>query len=322
MNNHLPELKVFSGRGNVALSQRICDHLSIPLGKADTETFPDGEIFVRINEDVRGRDVFLVQSTCTPVNDNIVELLVFIDCLRRASADRITAVLPYFGYARQDRKDEGRVPITAKLVSNLIVSAGANRVLAMDLHAAQIQGFFDIPVDHLSAEPIFTQHFRRILPKDVVFMSPDVGNVKRTRVYAERLQCDLAIIDKRRMTGDTALVENIIGEVEGRDVVMIDDMIATAGTVSEAARLCKQRGARSVRVAATHAVLCGPAFERLEQAPIDEFVVTDTIPLTSEARRRLPKLQQLSCAELIGDAITRIHNNESVSSLFLKSQGS
>jgi ribose-phosphate pyrophosphokinase len=314
------DLKVFGGRGNPQLAQRICDHLEIPLGRVEVETFPDGELFVRLQDDVRGRDVFVIQPTCNPVNHNLMELLIFIDCLRRASARRITAVLPYFGYARQDRKDEGRTPISAKLVSNLIATAGADRVLALDLHAAQIQGFFDIPVDHLSAEPIFTQHFRNGgKAENVVFVSPDLGNVKRARFYAQRLACDLAIIDKRRLDGSKAMVENIIGDVEGRDVIMIDDMIATGGTVCEAARICKQRGARCIRAAATHAVLAGPAYERLEQAPLDELVVTDSIPLADEAGRRLPKLKQLSCARLLGDAILRIHRNQSVSSLFLKS---
>jgi len=312
------DLKVFSGRSNRALAQRICDRLDLPLGRTEVETFPDGEVFVRVNEDVRGRDVFVIQSTCNPVNEHLMELLIFIDCLRRASARRITAVLPYFGYARQDRKDEGRTPISAKLVSNLIVSAGADRVLAMDLHAAQIQGFFDIPVDHLSAEPIFTRHFRNGDFSNYVFVSPDVGNVKRARLYAQRLGCDLAIIDKRRASGSTAVVENIIGEVEGRDVIMIDDMIATAGTVTEAARICKDRGARRVRAAATHAVLCGPALDRLASSPIDELAVTDTIPMRAEVETRLSNLRPLSCAELLAEAIVRIHNNQSLSSLFLK----
>ena len=319
MSESNDDLKVFSGRGNPMLAQRICDHLGIPLGKVEVETFPDGELFVRLQDDVRGRDVFVIQPTCNPVNENLMELLIFMDCLRRASARRITAVLPYFGYARQDRKDEGRTPISAKLVSNLIATAGADRVLALDLHAAQIQGFFDIPVDHLSAEPIFTQHFRNGgKAENVVFVSPDVGNVKRARFYAQRLACDLAIIDKRRLDGSKALVENIIGDVEGRDVIMIDDMIATGGTVCEAARICKQRGARAIRAAATHAVLAGPAFDRLEKAPFDELVVTDSIPLVDEAKRRLPGLKQLSCSGLLGEAIVRIHRNQSVSSLFLK----
>jgi ribose-phosphate pyrophosphokinase len=310
------ELKLFSGRANPALTDAICNYLEIRPGRAHAETFPDGELFVKLNDDVRGRDVFVIQPTCRPVNDNLLEMLVFMDCLRRASARRITAVLPYFGYARQDRKDEGRVPITAKLVSNLIREAGADRVLTMDLHAAQIQGFFDIPVDHLQAEPAFTKHFHNLDFKNVTFVSPDVGNVKRARMYAEKVGCDLAVIDKRRTSGSTAIMYNIIGEVEGRDVVMIDDMIATAGTVCEAARLVMDRGARSVRGAATHAVFAGPALERLAAAPFTEIVVADTIPISNEARKSLPNLVTLSVADIFGEAIARIHKHRSVSSLF------
>lgn len=310
------ELKVFSGRSNPALTDAICNYLEIRPGRAHAETFPDGELFVKLNDDVRGRDVFVIQPTCRPVNENLMEMLVFMDCLRRASARRITAVLPYYGYARQDRKDEGRVPITAKLVSNLIRQAGADRVLTMDLHAAQIQGFFDIPVDHLQAEPAFTKHFKNLDFKNVVFVSPDVGNVKRARMYAEKMGCDLAVIDKRRTSGSTAIVHNIIGDVEGHDVVMIDDMIATAGTVCEAARVCIERGARSVRGAATHAVFAGPALERLSNAPFTEIAVSDTIPISNEVRKKLPNLVQLSVADIFGEAIARIHKHRSVSSLF------
>jgi ribose-phosphate pyrophosphokinase len=241
---------------------------------------------------------------------------VFLDCLRRASAQRITAVLPYFGYARQDRKDEGRTPITAKLVSNLIREAGADRVLMMDLHAPQIQGFFDIPADHLQASPAFYRHFERVDTADLTLLSPDLGNVKRARGYAQRMGCELAIIDKRRTSGSTAVVNNIIGDVEGRDVLMIDDMIATAGTVCEAAHVVKDRGARSIRAAATHALFAGPALERLAEAPFTEIVVTDTIPITNEARQRLKNLVVLSVADILGEAINRIHKHQSVSSLF------
>jgi ribose-phosphate pyrophosphokinase len=313
------ELKVFTGRSNPNLAKRICDYLRIQLGRAACESFPDGEVFVKLQDDVRGQDVFVVQSTCSPVNQNLMELLIFMDCLRRASARRITAVVPYFGYARQDRKDEGRTPITAKMVCNLITSAGADRVLAMDLHAAQIQGFFDIPVDHLLAEPVLTRYFRERFQSTPVFVSPDVGNIKRVRMYAQRVQGDLAIIDKRRVSGSEAAVENVIGDVKGRDVLMIDDMIATAGTVCEASKICRRYGANSVVVAATHPVLCGPAFERLAEAPIDELVVTDSIPLSEAAQQRLPNMKILSVSELLGEAIRRIHRNESVSSLFLKS---
>ncbi|HVP10253.1 MAG TPA: ribose-phosphate pyrophosphokinase [Phycisphaerae bacterium] len=313
------EIKVFSGRSNPTLTDAICNYLSITRGRADVETFPDGELFVKLHDDVRGRDVFVVQSTCRPVNDHLMEVLVFVDCLRRASARRITAVLPYFGYARQDRKDEGRTPITAKLVSNLISKAGADRVLAMDLHAPQIQGFFDIPVDHLQAAPAFYRHFQNLDYKRVTIVSPDVGNMKRARTYAERMGCELAVIDKRRTSGSTAVIENIIGNVEGRDVLMIDDMIATAGTVSEAARIVKKHGARSVRAAATHAVFAGPCFERLQGAPFSEIVVADTIPVPTETRQRLPNLQVLTVADILGEAISRIHKHQSVSSLFNRS---
>ncbi|GJQ25460.1 MAG: ribose-phosphate pyrophosphokinase [Phycisphaerae bacterium] len=310
------ELKIFTGRANPKLAESIGEYLNLRLGRTHAETFPDGELFVKLNDDVRGRDVFVVQPTCNPVNDSLMELLVFMDCLRRASARRITAVLPYFGYARQDRKDEGRVPISAKLVSNLIREAGADRVVTMDLHAAQIQGFFDIPVDHLQAAPAFLKHFKDLDYKNVVFVSPDVGNVKRARGYAEKVGCDLAIIDKRRTSGSTAVVHNIIGDVEGKDVVMIDDMIATAGTVCEAAKIVRERGARSVRGAATHAVFAGQAVERLENAPFTEIAVTDTIPLPEATRKRLKNLVVLSVADIIGEAIARIHKHQSISSLF------
>ena len=311
-------LKIFSGRSNKVFAERICDYLGLAIGRAHVENFPDTELIVKLVDDVRGRDAFVVQSTSAPVNDNLMELLTFMDCLRRASARRITAVMPYFGYARQDRKDEGRVPITAKLVSNLIATAGADRVLAIDLHAAQIQGFFDIPVDHLLAEPVFLEYFKTLDVKDPVFLSPDVGNVKRSRSYAEKLGSELAVIDKRRISGSEARVQTIIGAVKGRDVIMVDDMIATAGTITQAAAAVKREGARSIRVAATHPVLCGPAVERLRAAPIDEIVVTDTIAIGEEMRRDLPNLKVLSVAPLFGEAIRRIHRNESVSILFVK----
>ncbi|MFQ5428754.1 MAG: ribose-phosphate diphosphokinase [Phycisphaerae bacterium] len=316
MLNPTDQLKVFGGRSNRALTDEICTYLETHPGRVQAETFPDGELFVKLHEDVRGRDTFVIQSTCRPVNDHLVELLVFIDCLRRASAERITAVLPYFGYARQDRKDEGRVPITAKLVCNLITQAGADRVLTMDLHAAQIQGFFDIPLDHLHAEPAFSRHFATLDRERLVLVSPDIGNVKRARAYAAKMGCELAIIDKRRTSGSTSTVHHVIGSVEGRDVLMIDDMIATAGTLCEAARAVRSCGARSVHGAATHAVFAGPAFDRLEEAPFTGIAVTNTIPLSNEARRRLPNLAILSVADILGEAIARIHKNQSVSSLF------
>ncbi len=314
----MDDMKLFSGRANPDLARRISEYLNLPLGAVDIHPFPDGELLVRLNEDIRGRDVFIVQPTCSPVNENLMELLIFLDCARRASAARITAVLPYFGYARQDRKDAGRVPITAKLVANLISAAGADRTLAMDLHAAQIQGFFDIPVDNMLAEPVLSRHFAEMDLSNLTIVSPDVGNVKRATAYARRLGAELAIVTKRRVSGSETEVGHIIGEVEGRSILMVDDMISTAGTVCSAARLVADRGAERIIAGATHAVLVGPAVERLANSPIDEVVVTDTIPLSAEKVRRIGKIQVLSVAHLIGEAIRRIHNNESVSNLFLQ----
>lgn len=311
-------LKLFGGRANSELARRISEYLGIPLGTCKISPFLDGEILIKLEEDVRGRDLFIIQPTCPPVNENLMELLVFIDCARRASAERITAVIPYFGYARQDRKDEGRTPITAKLVANLIATAGADRVLTVDLHAGQIQGFFDIPVDNLHAEPVLSRYWVEKELENLVLVSPDVGNVKRARVYSQRLGGELAIINKRRLSGQTVEVGEIIGSVEGKTVLMMDDMISTGGTISEAAKLCKERGAERVFVGATHAVLCGPAVERLAAAPIDEIVVTDTIPLAARQTEGLENLRIKSVANLIGEAIHRIHNDESVSNLFLK----
>jgi ribose-phosphate pyrophosphokinase len=311
-------LKLFSGRSNPALSQKISDYLGIPLGALKINSFPDGELLVKLEDDVRGRDVFIVQSTCSPVNEYLVELLIFIDCARRASAERITAVVPYFGYARQDRKDEGRVPITAKLVANLIVTAGAHRVLTLDLHAGQVQGFFDIPVDNLYAEPVLSRYWSQKKLKNLTLVSPDPGSAKRARMYADRMGGDLAIIDKRRTSGTDVVVGRIIGDVKGRTVLMMDDMITTAGTVCAAADLCRREGAERILVGATHGILCGPAIENLRKAPIDEVVVTDTIPVGEDKVAALPNLKVLSVAKLIGEAIHRIHNYESVSSLFLK----
>ncbi len=314
----MTNLRVFSGRSNTVLAQRMVDYLGMSLGRAALDSFPDGEVSLKLIEDVRGCDAFVVQSNCTPVNDNLVELLVFIDCLRRASAQRITAVIPYFGYARQDRKDEGRVPITAKLVANLVTTAGANRVLTMDLHAAQIQGFFDIPVDNLSAEPVLTAYFNSLREGPLTLVSPDIGNAKRARIYADRLGGELAIIDKRRTSGSDTTAYTIIGDVKGKTVLMVDDMIATGGTIVQAVNLVRERGARRIIVAATHGVLCGPAVDRLSRAAIDNLAITDSIPVPPEKRERLPFLTVLSVSELLGEAIRRIHRNESVSSLFLK----
>jgi ribose-phosphate pyrophosphokinase len=319
----MAEMKVFAGRNSKGLAQRICDEIGIPLGRARTSLFPDGEVFVKLDDDVRGRDCYVVISTCEPVNDNLMELLVFCDCLRRASAKRITLVMPYYGYGRQDRKDEGRVPITAKLVANMIAAARADRVLAMDLHAAQIQGFFDIPVDHLSATPVFFDYFMSIREQlgDLCLVSPDVGNVKVAETMANLLDADLAIINKRRLTGDTVKVGNLIGDVEGKTVLMFDDMISTGGTVVEAARLVMEEGAADVVCAATHAVLAGPAMQKLADSPISKVVVTDTIPESGRCELIKDKLVILSVGEILGQAITRIHNDESISALFERTAG-
>ena len=309
---------LFSGRSNLPLAQSIAEYLSVPLGEARITNFPDGEVMIKLEEDIRGRDVFIIQSTCQPVNEALMELLIFIDCARRASAERITAVMPYFGYARQDRKDEGRTPITAKLAANLIATAGANRVLVLDLHANQIQGFFDIPVDNLQAEPVLGRHYAEKNIDDLVLVSPDVGNVKRARIYAGRLGGDLAIVDKRRVSGEDVETGYLIGEVADKTVLMVDDMISTAGTVCGAAKLCKEHGAKTILLSATHGVLCGPALQRLAEAPVDEIVVTDTIPVSQNKQDKLPNLKILSVAALMGEAIHRIHNNASVSSLFVK----
>lgn len=311
-------LKIFAGRHSRALTERLCEHIGIPIGEARTLEFPDGELLVRLEEDVRGRDCYVVISTCSPVNENLVELLIFIDCLKRASARRVTIVTPYFGYARQDRKDKGRVPITAKLVANLITAARADRVLAIDLHAAQIQGFFDLPFDHLSATPVFHRYFTSIRDElgDLCMVSPDVGNVKVAEGFANMLGGDLAIINKRRISGSAVVTEHIIGTVKDKTVLMFDDMISTAGTVTEAARLVMDHGARDVIAAATHPVLCGSAMERLAGSPISRLVVTNTIPLGERAEPIRDRLVELCVGGLLGEAIHRIHNNQSVSALF------
>lgn len=311
-------LKIFCGRASRSLSERICRYLDLPLGQGHTDMFPDGEILVKIEEDVRGRDCFIVQSTYHPVNAHLMELLIYIDCLKRASANRITAVIPYYGYARQDRKDEGRTPITAKLVANLITAAGADRVLALDMHAEQIQGFFDIPVDHLHAAPVIVEHLESLRDQlgPLVVVSPDVGNVKMANAYANWLGGELAIIDKRRKSGSEVVSANIIGDVEGKTALMVDDMISTAGTMCEAARTLRARGARDVIAACTHPVLVGLAMERLSEAPISQVIVTDTIPTQGRCSPIQEKLTELSVAELLGEAIHRIHHNRSVSSLF------
>lgn len=309
-------LLVFGGGGSSALTEKICAYLDIEQGRAETSTFPDGETLIKVEEDVRGKDCFVVQATCPPVNDTLMELLIFIDCLRRASARRITAVLPYYGYARQDRKAEGRTPITAKLVANMLATAGADRVLTMNLHADQIQGFFDIPVDHLTAAPVLARHFEDRSVKNRVLVSPDVGNIKFGSDFAARFGSELAVVHKRRLAGDSTVAVNIIGNVKGKNVMMFDDMITTAGTVCEAARLVREQGAVGVYVAATHGVFAGPAVERLSAAELNEIVVTDTIPVSREVKERLKNLTVLSVSGLIGEAIRRIHEHRSVSELF------
>ncbi len=309
---------LFSGRSNLSLSQKIADYHGQPLGNVKISNFPDGEVMIKIEDDIRGRDVFIIQSTSQPVNESLMELLIFIDCARRASAGRITAVVPYFGYARQDRKDEGRTPITAKLVANLMVEAGANRILVLDLHANQIQGFFDIPVDNLQAEPVLGQYYAEMNIDNLVLVSPDVGNVKRARTYARRLGGDLAIVDKRRLSGEQVETGYLIGDVKGKTVLMVDDMVSTAGTVCSAATLCKEHGAERILLGSTHGVLCGPAIQRLAESPIDEIVVTDTIAISENKLKAIPQLKVLSVSALMGEAIHRIHNDESVSSLFVK----
>jgi ribose-phosphate pyrophosphokinase len=316
-------LKIFAGTTGLKLAHGVVQYLELPLGAGETKVFPDGELLVKLDEDVRGRDCFVVLSTCSPVNASLMEMLIYIDCLRRASANRITAVMPYFGYARQDRKDEGRVPITAKLVANLITTAGANRVMCVDLHAAQIQGFFDLPVDHLSASPVLLEHFRKELPgfANPIVLSPDVGNAKTANMFAEQLGIDLAIIEKRRQSGTEVKVKNVIGEVKGRSVIMFDDMITTAGTVVEAAKVACERGATSVHVACTHAVMVGQAIERLSAPEITSVTVTDTIPIEHRLDALRHKVRVLSVAKLLGEAIHRIHHNQSVSALFGKGFG-
>jgi ribose-phosphate pyrophosphokinase len=309
-------LVVFGGTASQELADRVCKYLEMKRGRASTSRFPDGEMLVKLEEDVRGKDCFVIQATCPPVNDNLMELLIFIDCLRRASAKRITAVIPYFGYARQDRKSEGRTPITAKLVANMLTKAGVNRVVAMNLHADQIQGFFDIPVDHLTAAPVLARHFIDRKLKDTVLVSPDVGNIKFGSDFASRFGSELAVIHKRRLTADATVAVTIVGTVRGKNVMMFDDMITTAGTVCEAAKLVRTHGAVGIYVGATHGVFAGKAIERLAESDLNEIVVTDTIPVRPEVRSRLPNLSILSVADLVGEAIRRIHEHRSVSALF------
>ena len=317
------QLKIFAGRHHRELAQRLCAHLELHLGDAKTNVFPDGELLVKVEEDVRGRDCFIVISTCSPVNDNLMELLIFLDCLRRASAKTVTVVLPYFGYGRQDRKSEGRVPITAKLVANLITAGRADRVIALDLHAAQLQGFFDLPVDHLSATPVFHDYFTEVREQldNLCLVSPDVGNVKVAEGFANLLGGDLAIINKRRLSGSQVTTGHIIGDVAGKTVLMVDDMISTAGTICEAAKLVREHGAKDIIVGATHGLFVGPAFERIKQAGISRVVVTNTIPQDAARAALGDTLVELCVGPLLGDAIHRVHHNESVSELFRQTAG-
>ena len=308
------DIKIFSGRSNPELATEIAKYLGTGVGPILIKNFSDGEIYVQIQESIRGDDVFIIQPLCNPVNNSLMELLILIDAFKRASAKKITAVIPYYAYARQDRKAAGREAITAKLVADLLTTAGANRVLAMDMHTGQIQGFFNILVDHIYSTPILIKYIKdRNLGPDVVAVSPDAGGVERTRFFAKKLNCPIAIVDKRRQAHNVAEVENVIGDVKGKIAILIDDMIDTAGTITEAAKLLVKEGAKEVYVCAAHPVLSGPALERIENSPIKEMIVTNTIPLKSNAPK---KIVQLSIASLLGEAIARIHNDESVSSLF------
>ena len=307
------ELKIFTGSAHRELAMRIAAAVGVPLGDATVSSFPDGETFVKFNENIRGRDIFIVQPTCPPTNQNLMELLIMVDAARRASADRITAVIPFFGYARQDRKDQPRVPITAKLVANLLVAAGVNRVLTMDLHAQQVQGFFDIPVDHLYASPAMIKTLQERLPKDLVVVSPDVGGIKMASAYSQALNTGLAIVAKRRKSATEIDALYVIGEVEGRDVLLIDDLTETAGTLTSAAKLLKKYGARRIYASVSHAVLNEMAYERLKNSEIEELFTTNSVPvkLTDDV-----KISVVCIAELLGEGIKRIHGDESVSSLF------
>ena len=310
------ELKVFSGHGNPALAKAICEYLRIPLGGWQLTRFSDGEVYCQILENVRGTDVFVIQPTCPPVNENLVEMLIAVDALKRSSADRITAVLPYYGYARQDRKDKPRVPISAKLVADLLQAAGVDRVLTMDLHAPAIQGFFDLPVDHLLAAPVLLEWIDSRHYENLLIVSPDAGGVERARFYAKRRGAPLASIDKRRVEANVAKTMNVIGEVEGMTCVIIDDLVDTAGTLVGSVAALTEKGASRVLACFTHALLSGPAMERLANSAIERIVVTDTVPLDEEKANN-PKIEVLSVANLLGEAIARIHSSSSVSSLFV-----
>jgi ribose-phosphate pyrophosphokinase len=308
-------LKIFSGRAHPALTQEICARLGVEPGHMTLYSFSDGENYVQIDENVRGADVFVIQPTCPPVNDHVMELLIMLDALKRSSARRVTAVIPYYGYARQDRKDKPRVPITSKLVADLITAAGADRVLTLDLHASQIQGFFNIPVDHLFAAPVIVGHLKKLELPDLTIVSPDAGGVERARAYAKRLGASLAIIDKRRVAANQTEVMNIIGDVTNRNVFIVDDIIDTAGTLIHSAEALLKQGARSISASCTHAVLSGPAVSRINGSMLDQVVTTNSMPM-ADKEAECPKLRTLSIADLLGEAINRIHNEDSVSSLF------
>lgn len=307
-------LLIFSGTAHPQLTQDICEYLNVTQGTVSIERFPDKEVDVKVENDVRGADVFIVQPTCCPANENLMELLILIDCLRRASADRITAVIPYYGYARKDRKDAGRVPITAKLVANLLVTSGVDRVLTVDLHAEQIQGFFDIPLDHLLAGSVFVPYLETLQIPDLVVVSPDVGSLKQARAYAKRLNGDLAIVDKRRESAEKVSSLNLIGSTKGKNVLLVDDMISTGGSIAEACRFIKDQGAQKIYICATHPVLCGNALSKLKDLPVEQIIVSDSIPIPQS--KQLNNLKIISLAPMLGESIRRINNSESVSYLF------
>ncbi len=310
------ELKIFGGRSHPALVQEICESLNLAAGKVSAYNFSDGEIFCQIQENVRGSDVFIVQPTCDPVNENLMELLILLDSFKRSSASRVTAVIPYYGYARQDKKDKPRVPITAKLVADLISKAGADRVLTMDLHADQIQGFFDVPVDHLFAAPVLLEAIREVNVPNLVIVSPDAGGVERARAIAKRMEVGLAIVDKRRTAPNEAEIMHVIGDVDGCNALIVDDIIDTAGTLTKTVDALKSKGAQRVLAAGVHGILSGPALQRIDKSPLESVLITNTTPL-EEKLSRSQKLRPLSVAKLLGDAILRIHENSSVSSLFV-----
>ena len=312
---HNKGMAVFSGNANRPLAEEICAYLGMSMGTMDLTSFSDGEIYCQVMENVRGKDLFIVQPTCTPVNKNLVEMLIVIDAFKRSSARRITAVIPYYGYARQDRKDKPRVPISSKLVADLLTAAGANRILSMDLHAGQIQGFFDIPVDHLYAAPVLIEYLKNLNIPDLVVVSPDAGGVERARAFAKRLEVGLAIVDKRRVGPNVAEVLHLIGDVNGKNVIICDDIIDTAGTLVNTVRALKEKGAEKIFACATHGVLSGPAIDRLRGAPLEKIIVTNTIPISES--KMLPNMVVLSVAGLLGEAIKSVHEETSVSNLFV-----